>query len=282
MSALPLPVNRSGVGPGQIEEPEIHRVLRVAEEEIRLAGARRRLCRNLDRDRVGELGRRGGGRRFLLEGVLSGLRLPGRSGGDLRSPKALARRGAALGRRCGRPPPPPRPAPAATARSCRSSPRSCRAIARGRRSTRHRRWPERSREVAGGWNARPGSMICPMIGKRADRRGREARGPLREVDRILDVPGDDEVGVAGTGVSESEAMKSVIAHRCSGLSASSERRHRRAVQPGAHRPEDVLARRSAAEGPALREVRRRGSGGPSRPSGLAPTVRHRGRACRGT
>ena len=49
-------------------------------------------------------------------------------------------------------------------------------------------------------------------------------------------------------------MKSVIAQRCSGVRASSERRHRRAVEPRAHRPEDVLAGRPSAEGPGLREV----------------------------
>src|SRR4051812_41151883 len=40
----------------QIEEPEIHRVLRVAEDEVRLARTGRHLRRNLDRDGVGELG----------------------------------------------------------------------------------------------------------------------------------------------------------------------------------------------------------------------------------
>ena len=51
-------------------------------------------------------------------------------------------------------------------------------------------------------------------------------------------------------------MKSVIAHRCSGVEGVGERRHRRAVEPRAHRPEDILAGRSSPEGPALREVRR--------------------------
>ena len=40
-------------------------------------------------------------------------------------------------------------------------------------------------------------MICPTIGKRATASGGEARGPLRQIDRILDVLGDDEVGIAG-------------------------------------------------------------------------------------
>jgi hypothetical protein len=32
--------------------------------------------------------------------------------------------------------------------------------------------------------------------KARDRRGFEARGSLLQIDRILDVPGDDEVGIA--------------------------------------------------------------------------------------
>ena len=44
-----------GIGAGQIEKPEIHRILAVAEDEVGLAGAGRHLRRNLDRDRVGEL-----------------------------------------------------------------------------------------------------------------------------------------------------------------------------------------------------------------------------------
>ena len=62
-----------GIGAGQIEEPEIHRVLAVAEDEVGLAGARRRLRGDLDGDGVRELGCRGCRRRFLLEGVCRGL-----------------------------------------------------------------------------------------------------------------------------------------------------------------------------------------------------------------
>ena len=51
-------------------------------------------------------------------------------------------------------------------------------------------------------------------------------------------------------------MKSVIAQRCSGRESFFVRRHRRAVEPGGHRPENVLAGRPSPEGPALREVRR--------------------------
>src|SRR6185295_17459421 len=72
---------------GQIEEPEIHRILSVAEDEVGLAGARRHLRRNLDRDRVGELGCLSGWRRDGLgKGVRGGWlgaswRLPRRGGG---------------------------------------------------------------------------------------------------------------------------------------------------------------------------------------------------------
>src|SRR4029077_9968269 len=69
-----------GIGAGQIEEPEIHRVLGVAEDEVGLAGARRHLRRNLDRNCVGELGCLGWRRRFgkrVLRGACWRLRLPG-------------------------------------------------------------------------------------------------------------------------------------------------------------------------------------------------------------
>ena len=130
-----------GIGAGQIEEPEIHRVLGVAEDEVGLAGARRHLRRNLDRDGVGELGWLAGRRRCRLgKGVRCG-RLRRRR--DLRVAEGAPRRR----RRAAAPAPPPPPPAAreATARSSPSSPRSCRAIERGGRSTRHRRSPERSR-----------------------------------------------------------------------------------------------------------------------------------------
>ena len=77
-------------------------------------------------------------------------------------------------------------------------------------------------------------------------------------------------------------MKSVIAQRCSAVSASRNDGIGVPFNPVRHRPEDVVARRPAAERPALREVRPPGSDGPSRPSASAPTIRRRGRACRGS
>ena len=78
-----------GIGAGQIEEPEIHRVLGVAEDEVGLAGARRHLRRNLDRDGVGELGWLAGWRRFRLgKGV---LRRPAGAGATSASPKTVPR-----------------------------------------------------------------------------------------------------------------------------------------------------------------------------------------------
>ena len=50
--------------------------------------------------------------------------------------------------------------------------------------------------------------------------GLEARGALLQIDRLRDVLGDDEVGVARRLALDSEAMKSVIAQRSSGLRAS--------------------------------------------------------------
>ena len=50
--------------------------------------------------------------------------------------------------------------------------------------------------------------------------GGEARGALGKIDGILDVLGDDEVGIAGPVAPPRETMKSVIAHRCSGVRAS--------------------------------------------------------------
>ena len=116
---------------GQIEEPEIDRVLAVAENEVWLAGARRRLRRNLDRDGVGELGCRGRRRRrFLREGVLFGLPVPP-PGATSSSPNGSLRAGAWRRLRRRRLPLPPPEAREATARSFPFSPRSCRAIERG-------------------------------------------------------------------------------------------------------------------------------------------------------
>ena len=92
--------------------------------------------------------------------------------------------------------------------------------------------------------------------KAGDRSGFEARRPLRQIDRILDGLGDDEVGIArpvGPRQRDDEVRDrpSLL-----GREAVGERRHRRAVEPRGHRPEDILAGRSSPEGPALREVGR--------------------------
>src|SRR5258705_6585864 len=79
------------IGAGQIEEPEIHRVLGVAEDEVGLAGASRHRRRNLDRHCVGELGWLTGCRRRFSKGVLRRaawrLRLPGGGWRDYRVAK---------------------------------------------------------------------------------------------------------------------------------------------------------------------------------------------------
>ena len=107
--------------------------------------------------------------------------------------------------------------------------------------------------------------------KARHRCGGEARGPLRQIDLLRDVLGDDEVGIArSVGARERDDE---VGDRPSLLGREGvveERRHGRAVQPRAHRPEDVLAGRPSPEGPALSEVCRRGWDGPSRPSVLAP------------
>src|SRR5258705_7603232 len=85
-----------GIGSGHIEEPEIHRVLRVAKNEVRLAGARQRRRRNLDRNGVREFGWLTGGRRRFSKGVLRGtcwrLRLPGGGWPNFRVAKGVRRR----------------------------------------------------------------------------------------------------------------------------------------------------------------------------------------------
>ena len=90
--------------------------------------------------------------------------------------------------------------------------------------------------------------------KAGDRSGFEARSPLRQIDWILDGLGDDEVGIARP-VAPRE-RDDVVRNRPSllGREAVGERRHRRAVEPRGHRPEDILAGRPSPEGPALREV----------------------------
>src|SRR5688572_17693995 len=82
----------------------------------------------------------------------------------------------------------------------------------------------------------------------------EARDALLQIDRIKDVLGNDQVGIRGSiGPRERDDE---VRDRPSLLDrqAVRERRHRRAVEPGAHRPEDILACRPGPEGPALREV----------------------------
>ena len=118
--------------------------------------------------------------------------------------------------------------------------------------------------------------------KAGHRRGGEARGALGKIDRILDVLGDDEVGIAGPVASRERDDEVGDRPSLLGRQRVEERRHRRAVEPRAHRPEDVLAGRASPEGPALRRGPPRVSDGPSRPPGSAPTVRRPDRACRGT
>src|SRR5207237_4566149 len=107
--------------------------------------------------------------------------------------------------------------------------------------------------------------------KARDTGGFKVRCPLGQLDRIVDVLGDDDVGVAWParfreGIDEVCDRPSLLV-----LQGVEKRRHRRAVEPCAHRPEDVLARRPSAEGPALREVRRT--------YGIAPVV-YQGRSRR--
>ena len=118
--------------------------------------------------------------------------------------------------------------------------------------------------------------------KAGHRSGCEARGPLGQIDRILDVLGDDEVGIARPVAPRERDDEIGDRPSLLGREGVEERRHGRAVEPRAHRPEDILAGRASPQGPALREVRRRVSDGPSRPSGLEPKVRRPDRACRGT
>ena len=90
--------------------------------------------------------------------------------------------------------------------------------------------------------------------KAGDRSGLEACGPVLQIDRILDVLGDDEVGIARP-VAPREGDDEVCDRpSLLGREAVDERRHRGAVEPRAHCPEDILAGRPSPEGPALREV----------------------------
>ena len=90
--------------------------------------------------------------------------------------------------------------------------------------------------------------------KPGDRSGFEARSPLRQIDRILDELRDDQIRVARSVASRER--DDVVRNRPSllGREAVDERRHRRAVEPRGHRPEEILAGRPSPECPALREV----------------------------
>src|SRR5919107_284478 len=86
--------------------------------------------------------------------------------------------------------------------------------------------------------------------KTCDPSGFEVRRALGQVDRIVDVPGDDEVGVAWPaavrqGIDEVRDRPSLLL-----LQGVDERRHRCAVQSRAQRPENILAGRAPAESPA--------------------------------
>ena len=144
-----------GLGLGQIEEPEIDRALAVAEDEVGLARAVgtsegiwiATASENSEAAAPARRSRRTGPLRPAAPRAA-----PARRRATSASPKARAAdpvRPRAPTR------PPPREARAATARSARSSRRCGRASARAGRSTRRRRWPARSRTVAGGAKARP-------------------------------------------------------------------------------------------------------------------------------
>ena len=278
MSPLPLPVNCSGVGAGQVEEPEVHRVLRVAEDEVGLAGAGRHLRRNLDRNRVGELG--------------------------------------------GRWPPPPRrrdPAPARPAsprlrrrrKRSRSTAAAQAAPAAGflfllrRHGQRRTVLPRLLRaHVVPSHEERDGVRVVnrldgdvrrrrmerasglhdlPDDRKAGHRRGGEARRALGNVDRSLHVPGDDEIGIARPVAPRQRVDE--VRDRPSLLRASARRANDGIGVP--LNPVLIVRKMSSRDEPprqrpALREVRRRVSDGPTRPPASAPTVRRPGRACRGT
>ena len=246
-----------GIGAGQIEEPEIHRVLGVAEDEVGLARARRHLRRNLDRDGVGELGRLVGGRRCRLgKGVrwAAGVRLPGRGRGDFLvakvSPSAAPPAGCArpvllLLRRHGK----RRPV----------LPRFLRAhvVPSNEQGDRLGIVDRLNGDGGRGRMERASGLHdLPDDRKAGHASGCEARGPLGKIDRILDVLGDDEVGVAGPVAPRERDDEVRDRPSLLGREGVEERRHGRAVEPRAHRPEDILAGRPSAEGPALREVRR--------------------------
>ena len=93
-----------------------------------------------------------------------------------------------------------------------------------------------------------------MIGKRAAGAAAKFAAPFVRSIGALGGLGDDQVRIAWPV--GSRQRDDVVGDRPSllGREAVDEGRHRRAVEPRAHRPEDVLAGRPAAEGPALGEI----------------------------
>ena len=118
--------------------------------------------------------------------------------------------------------------------------------------------------------------------KAGDTSGFEARSALLQIDRIQDVLGDDKVGIARPVAPRERDDEICDRPSLLGLKGIGERRHGRAVEPRAHRPEDILPRRASPEGPTLREVRSAYRMARSRRSGSERKFRRPGRACRGT
>ena len=81
----------------------------------------------------------------------------------------------------------------------------------------------------------------PDDGEAGHGSGGEARGALRQVDPLLHVLGDDEVGIAGSAAARERVDEVGDRPSLLGRQGLEKRRHGRAVQPRAHRPEDVLA-----------------------------------------
>ena len=245
---------------GEVQEPEVDGLRRVAEQEVGLGDALGRCGRKLDRHRVREVG---AGRSTLGSG----------SGRGRLAPEVAAGARARLGGGCGRglwlapdvgPP--------------------HRLGGRGRRELLVRERHLERRRVRGGG---VGAHVVPAHLERdplrvvdrphldgvrrrrertarlhdlADHRKARARGAreegstLRGVDVVLERPRDDERGVVGH-VRVAERVDVVGERPAVGLGHRvEERRHRRAVEAGAEGAEDVLALRPAAEGPAPRQI----------------------------
>ena len=168
-----------------------------------------------------------------------------------------------------------------TARSSRSSPRSCRATERAAR------WSpvvnrlnddagRRRMELAHGLGDLPDDRKASL------RSGRETRRALCEIDLIVDVPGDDEIGIAGPVAprqrdDEVRDGPPLLGRERIGRTTASASRSAPCSSSGRYPRELILhGRSSSATG------RRRVSGDPSRPSGSERKVRRRGRVARGT